>query len=387
MRSTRSLTAILILAAALAAGCSERASRITGNERLLRGSEGLGTTVQYDTLVDRDTYISPASTQLKGATLLVGNDSTGYQSRALLRPITWTLPDTLALIDTVRFRIDYDPKVVASLPPGGAPYALHLAGAAWDTTTVQWPGPPLGTLLGTGPDVQGPLTIDLGTSALSLFRAAAAAPASFTGFVLSLQSGSGVRGFIAGTGRIEIVYRPSGGGTAATAVTRLATDLSIQTTPAPATGSEPTLVLGGFSLSEVLLRAPIAPPPAGFSINAARFVTRIAAPFPDTVEVRAYRIHNAWTESGVPPDTLLGLDTAPLAILSRFYVRASDDSLTIPIPIDVARAWSADSSSNHGILVRITNSYDARAMRLASRESGTPPLLRVTITSPPPGRF
>jgi hypothetical protein len=377
---------MLALAAPLLGGCSERASRLTGNERLLRGDQGLGTTIQSDTLVDRDTYVSPATTAVRGPTLLVGIQGT-YESRALFRPSTWTLPDTLAstIIDTIRFRVEFDPRVDRYLT-GTRVLALNRA-AAWDTTNVEWPGPALGPLLGTSPDGQAPFTIELGASAIGQVRAWAADP-TFPGFILSIDSGTGVRGFLAGTGRIEIVYHttlvtPT---TLVTKVTRLPTDLSIQTPAAPATGSESTLLLGGLFQSEVLFRAPVAPPPAGFSINAARFVAHLLGPAsPDTVEIKAYRIRNAWTE-GVSIDSTLGLDATPLETLSAVRVVAGD-SLTIPIPISLAREWSADSTSNKGILIRVTNSSYASEIEISSRESATPPVLRVNTTSPPPGRF
>ncbi|HYJ32026.1 MAG TPA: hypothetical protein VE326_02285 [Candidatus Binatia bacterium] len=385
MRSIPVAALMLALAASLFGGCSERASRLTGNERLLRGDEGLGTTNQSDTLVDRDTYVAPRTTAVRGPTLLVGIQGT-YESRALFRPSTWTLPDTLVttVIDTVRFRVEFDPRVDRYLA-GNRVLALHTA-AAWDTTNVEWPGPAPGTLLGTGPDGQAPFTIELGASAITQVRAWAA-DATFPGFVLSIDSGTGVRGFLAGTGRIEIVYHTTlAPTTRVTKVTRLPTDLSIQTPAAPATGSESTLLLGGLFQSEVLLRAPVAPPPAGFSINGARFVAHLLGPAsPDTVEIRAYRIRNAWTE-GASIDSTLGLDATPLETLTGVRVVAGD-SIAIPIPISLAREWSADSTSNQGILIRVTNSFYASEIEVGSRESVTPPVLRVNTTSPPPGRF
>ena len=386
---------VLVLAAALAAGCSERAARITGNERLLRGVAGLGTTFTSDTLVTQDTYVTPATTQIKGATLLVGNQPVPnqgtFQARSLFRPITWTLPaDTLAIVDSIRFRVEYDTLVNENLPPGGTFYQLYQAAAPWDTTNVQWPGPPLGTLLGQGPDALAPLTIDLGASAIGTVRAWSR-DSTFAGFVLNLDAGTGVRGFRAGTGRLEIVTHPAASpGTFTTTTTRLATDLTIHSPASPASGTETELLLGGLFQSEALLKAPVAPPSPGFSIDAATFVAHITSPaFPtdELVQIQAFQVGNPWTEGGASVDSTLGLATTALATINNYRVRATGDSIVVPVPISVARQWAQDSTSNHGILIRITNSFDHPEIRLASRESATPPTLRVSTTTPPPGRF
>lgn len=392
MRPTRSLPLVLVLiASTLLVGCSEKAARITGNERLLRGIEGLGTTSRSDTLVDRDTYVPPTGTSIKGATLLVGRQGP-YEARSLLRPTAWTLPDTAnpaLVIDSVLFRIEFDVRVNENLPAGGTLFTLYEAGATWDTTGVQWPGPALGASLGSGPDGLAPFTINLGPSAFTLIRIWAAQGESFPGFVLTLDSGQGVRGYLAGTGRIEIVSHVVVG--ASTKVTtRLPTDLTINSPILPATGVEDTLALGGLNRTAAIFRAPVSPPPAGFSINGADFVAHIQSPaFPldENVEVRIYRIRNSWNEGGIAADSVLGLDATALTVLSAYRVRTSGDSLVIPIPPAVAREWSLNDASNQGVLVRVTDSFYAPEILLFSRESASPPYLRVSTTTPPPGRF
>lgn len=395
MRPTRLPAPILVLLlaatlTALVSGCSERASRITGNERLLRGIQGLGTTFTSDTLVTQDTWVTPATTQIKGATLLVGTQG-AFEARSLFRAVTWTLPDSAtAVVDSIRFRVEFDPKVTENLPPGGTFFQLYTAGAPWDTTNVEWPGPPLGTLVGQGSDAVAPFTIDLGASAIGQVRAWARDP-TFAGFVLNLDSANGVRGFLAGTGRIEFVtHTVAAPTTFTTTTTRLATDLTIHAPAPPATGTESELLLGGLFQSETLLRAPVAPPPAGFSIDAATFVTHItsaAYPADETVQIQAFRIGKAWIEGAVNADSALGLDATALTSLNAFRVRATGDSIVIPVPTLLARQWSQDSTSNHGILLRVTTSYDSPEIRLSSRESASPPVLRVSTTTPPPGRF
>jgi hypothetical protein len=173
----------LLIAGTLLAGCSEKAARLTGNERLVRGSGGLGTTLGADTLVDRDTAVPPTGTALRGATLLVGQRGGSYEARSFLRTQTWTLPDTndVALgIDSVLFRIEFDANVDDYLPPPGSLFGLSTVGAAWDTTDVEFPGPAFGTFLASGPDAVGPFTIDLGASAFPLGRAIRRSPGSFS---------------------------------------------------------------------------------------------------------------------------------------------------------------------------------------------------------------
>ena len=378
-----SLTLILL---ALASGCAEKAARLTGNERLLRGE--LGTTLRSDTLVDRDTYVTSVTGQVRGGTLLVGRLGT-YEARALFREGSWSLPEPTAVIDTVRFRIEFDARVNENLPIAGTPFSLRKIDEAWDTTLVAWPGPVIDSLLGTGPDDVAPLTIDLGPAAILQLRAWAADTLDVSGFALTLDSGTGVRGFLAGTGRFEVVSHPTNSTTRTTHTSRLSTDLTIHAPAAPASGSETELLLGGLFGYQALLRAPVAPPPAGFSINQATFVAHIVSPaFPtdESVEVQAFRIRNPWSESATA-DSGLGLDTAVLASLGSYRVRASGDSIAIPIPISVAREWSLDPTTNHGILVRVPNGFLAPEIRLASRESAQPPVLRISTTTPPPGRF
>ena|SRR5712671_284024 len=389
--------AFLVIVGALLAGCSERAARITGNERLHRGTAGLGTTSTGDTLVDRDTAVPPLATPVRGATLLVGLRGT-YEARSLFRTASWVLPDSndaTVGIDSVFFRVEFDSLVAEDLPPGGTRYSLSTAGAAWDTTNVAWPDPPIGTFLGDGPDALAPFTIDLGSGVFPLVRAWARDP-SFPGFVLYLdpsQGVQGVRGFRAGTGRIEIVYHHMVGGLSDTTkvVTKLPTDMSVHSPLPPLSGSETALPLGGLFRAETIFRGPVAPPPAGYSINGAKIVAHLDPTVPvfpsdEAVEIKVYRIRNAWTE-GVAADSGLGLDTTPLATISAYRVRSAGDSLVVLIPPSVAREWSLNPAINQGVLLRVTDSFLHPEIRLLSRESAKPPVLRISTTTPPPERF
>jgi 4-amino-4-deoxy-L-arabinose transferase-like glycosyltransferase len=387
----RILLAVLALLVSLL-GCSEKAARITGNERLKRGVEGLGTTGRGDTLVDRDTHVPPVGSAIRGAALLIGRQS-GYEARSLFRPGAWNLPnpgDTTVQVVSVAFQLDLEPEVDDALPPGGTEVELHQAGAGWDTTSVEWPGPPLGLLLASGTSDTAPFTLTLQAFGFDSLRAWAQR-SDTTGFVLNMGAGSGVRGFKAGTGRFRVIYTHivSGFPKTDTLNTFLPTDLTIHTPLVPATGTEPALLLGGYFRAEALFHAPVPVPPAGFSINGASIVAYLESPaFPtdEDVEIRVYRIRNVWTE-GVAADSGLGLESTPIAILSGYRVRTAGDSLTIPIPIPVAREWSVNPASNEGVLLRVTDSFYAPEIRLFSRESAFPPVLRLSTTTPPPGRF
>lgn len=381
-------TALILVFAALASGCAEKAARLTGNERLLRG--GLGTTIAGDTLVDRDTYVTPASTRIDGPTLLVGR-SGAFEARSLFRATSWSLPAEGRQIDSVMFRIDFDARVDEDLPLANIPFSLYKVATPWQASQVEWPGPAPDSLLGTGPDAGAPFTVLLDPSELGRLRAWAAQPSDTTGFVLTLDSDTGVRGYLSGTARFEVVSRASPTDTARATRTvhtsQLATDVTIHAPAAPATGSESTLRLGGLFQHEVLLRAPIDLPPAGASINGARFVALVQAPTApgDSVDLQVFRIRRPWTE-GVAVDSLLGLDASPFATLAnrRF---AAGDSISITVPIPIALEWARDSTTNHGILLRITDSFYDRPLELGSRESAFPPVLRLNTTTPPPPRF
>jgi hypothetical protein len=390
----RLLPILLVLAVSLV-GCAEKAARVLGNERLARGVEGLGTTARGDTLVDRDTYANPSATAIRGATLLIGRE-TGYEARSLFRVLTWNLPDTSIhpnQIIRTTFQIEFDPSVNEDLPISGTPVELHQGGASWDTTTVEWPGPPLGLLLASGADDVAPFSLDLQQSGFDSLRSWSQHPDT-TGFVLNLGgSGNGVRGFQAGTGVFRVVYTHivSGFPKTDSLDTRLATDLTIHTPLTPPLGVETTLLLGGLFRAEALFHAPVPVPPKGFSINGASIVAYIESPaFPtdEEVEIRAYRVLRDWDESPVSADAAGdSLGSLAIAILPHYRVRSAGDSITIPIPILLAREWSTNPSSNDGILVRVTDSAKAPEIRLFSRESGAPPVLRLSTTTPPPGRF
>src|SRR5690348_1860635 len=93
MRLVSTRLAAILFALALASGCSNRAERLVGNERLIRGPGGLGTTILQNSLPDRDTYVTPGTANY-GPYLLAGR-STTFEARSFFRFLKFNLPDTL----------------------------------------------------------------------------------------------------------------------------------------------------------------------------------------------------------------------------------------------------------------------------------------------------
>jgi hypothetical protein len=395
VRLTRFLTLGLLLAlAGLPAGCSEKAEQLVGNERLIRGPGGLGTTARDTAPLDRDTYVSQGTANL-GTTLLAGQQGT-YEARALLTVGTWVLPDTTdpsLAIQSIALTLSFD----GSLPIPDAPLQLWTASVAWDSTSVAWPGPTLGVSIATANpnDAIGSYQLEIGASSFGTVKFWAQNPSALPGLVIRAGSSQGIAGFKAGSGRIRIRYAHDVSGTATTdsVDTPIASDLFIHAPLAAApTGTDTTLVLGGLFETALPFRAPVDSFASGFSINEARILFRVAPgspPFADsvTVNVDARRVRNPWSE-GITDTTGLNAETSAVSVVRAYQVRtASDTLLVVPVPQALLREWSAASSSNEGLLLRITESFRFPEIHLLSRESSRAPELRVSTTSPPPGRF
>jgi len=271
---------------------------------------------------------------------------------------------------------------------------LRTAAVAWDTTSVEWPGPGFDTLLASGDphDAVGAFGLELGSSAITLLRSWAADPASLNGFVIRRVSGTEVAAFKAGACRFRIVYHPTGSSAKSYADTPVTTDLFIHTPLAPtATGADTTLILGGLYAPVVAFHAPIDSFTPGFSLDEARVVFRVRSDgptFPDSVvvTVEARRIQNSWAE-GAADTSGLGIATTFLDRVVGYQVRdVSDTLLIVPIPTAIVRDWSS-GAVNEGIVLRIGEAYRGKEIWLYSRESSKPPEFRISTTSPPPGRF
>jgi hypothetical protein len=391
---SRTLTVALALAlAATAPACSKKAERLVGNEILARGPGGLGDTAREASPLDRDTYLM-ISTADRSTALLAGILAP-YEAQILLKVGAWSLPDTndlTVVIDSVRLELTLDGEMSI---PNILTLELRTAAAAWDTTTVEWPGPGFGTLLASGDphDAVGAFKLELGSGAYPLVRSWATDPASLNGFVIRRVSGTEVAAFKAGACRFRIVYHHTGSSAQSFADTPVTTDLFIHTPLAPtATGADTTLILGGLYAPVVAFRAPMDSFTPGFSLDEARVVFRVRSDsptFPDSVvvTVEARRIQNSWTE-GAADTAGLGIATTFLDRVVGYQVRdASDTLLIVPIPTATVRDWSSGALANEGIVLRIGEAYRGKEIWLYSRESSKPPEFRISTTSPPPGRF
>ncbi|HEX7078772.1 MAG TPA: hypothetical protein VF363_10135 [Candidatus Eisenbacteria bacterium] len=385
---------VVSIAAALT-GCAQRAERLVGNERLIRGAGGLGSTLRAYGPLDRDTYVA-ADTADRGNTLIVGVEG-AFEARVLMRAGRIVLPDTNDVsvsIDSMFLDMQFDGGI--DIP--STTLQLSSASAAYDSMNVTWPGPGLGAVMGqSDPSGQiGTYKIGLGNAAAFGFFKAWANDSTLVPALVLRGLNPGVAGFRAGTGRIRIAYHHLVSGVSApdTVNTPIASDLFIHSPLSPApTGTDATLILGGRYEPGLALHFPVGTFSEGFSINEARVVLRIDTATMqffgthDSVNVEVHRIGNAWPE-GVFDARDLGADQAALGVVANFRVRASSDSLLIvPVPTALVREWSATPSSNNGILLRIGESFRWPELHVFSRESSRPPELWVSTTSPPPGRF
>ncbi|HEU4724841.1 MAG TPA: hypothetical protein VFU59_06030 [Candidatus Eisenbacteria bacterium] len=394
----RAIPAILFALLVLGAwGCSKDDNRLLGNERLARGPDGLGTTTSDVYSPDRDTYLRPGDPNF-GSVLLVGSDGT-FESRAFFKPTAWTLPDTTDVtlqIDTVRFEISFSSLV--SIPGN---LTLNLVRAT-DTLSVNpgptpelFPGPATGTSFGTGNTNQAaPFTVQMPATTFDSMKTWAKYPSAFRGFVLLPIGAGGVVGFTAGTASVSVVSTStkSGSPVRSTVKTTIPLDYTIHSTATPlATGSDAILRLGGRYEWGVPLR--FSPPvvPEGSTVNEATLLLRVDPSMPfyplaDTVIVEVRGLPKPWTEATT--DTLLlGAETTVIA--RRTGVRrtsAADSVIAIGLPQTLIRKWTS-GGVNEGVFVTIKDAYLHPEFLLDSRESANSIVLRVSTTSPPPGRF
>jgi len=180
----------------------------------------------------------------------------------------------------------------------------------------------------------------------------------------------------------------------------------------PQTGAETAMVFGGEFESALALRAPVPPISDGSSVNELRILLPVTgtapapdgAAMPDTaiLSVDIFRIRAPWVE-GVTDKANLTIDASSVSRLTLpQFLTAQDTALSIPLPRVLTREWGADSTSNEGVLIRIRDvtvrpgsdlhrlaqtPAESPSFLIGSRESSRPPVLRVSTTTPPPGRF
>ena len=394
MRLRPLLPALLLAAFLLPSGCSNNSDRVTGNERLIRGAGGLGSTLVETTVPDRDTYVTPGTANY-GSVLLIGQDSR-FEARAYFKFLKINLPSTDftgVVMGDPWFEL---PPVPLNGDAGDRTYSLYEVSALADSGTIAWPGPAQGALLATGfYEFTGPLVLRLAPGSASLIQQwTAPEPDSLPTFMIRSTTAEGIAGFASKSMRLRIPYTHTVGNTvvADTVNTTVPFDLYLHPplTPAP-TGSDTSLVLGGPYEASVAIRAPVPAVSPGSSINDLRLVFGVLDTIPGyrlqsdtlgvTLAIQIYRVTGDWAEN-VTNRSEVPTDANPAALVLRRF--AVGDTLSVPLPADLARGWT---TTNNGVLLSVRTANLKPGLRLGSRESAVVPLMRVGTTTAPPGRF
>lgn len=397
------LAAQSLLVLIVISGCSNKAATITGNERLARGPAGLGTTVIQAPAVDRDTYVTPGTAVYSG-TLLVGRSST-YEAQAYFKFLSFSLPDENlpgftpgdVLFELPESRLRRTPTTLQ------LDFGLTSAALA-DSGVIAWPGPGMGTLLGSVAfDFTGKFLLSLGPGSYAQYKQWANDPSSVPGFILRAAFTQGVAGFKGRAARFRVPYTWNNSGTtvADTISTTVPFDLYLHPPLTPAaTGADTALALGGGFESSVAIRAPVPSIPLGASVNELRLVLAVVDSLPgvdgstlkDTddssrvaIRLDVRQITAAWPE-GVTDESGVTKTVLPINILLSVAV-GPGDSLSIPLPSSLARGWSENPATNQGVSISVSSANINPWIVLGSRESSRPPVLRVSTTTAPPGRF
>jgi hypothetical protein len=392
--------------AVLSVGCSKDVERIVANERLLRGQGDIGSTDRAVYAANRDTYVGVGQRNF-GNTLLVGQEGS-YQAESFVRVLVWGVPaDPNAIIDSVYFTIPNDSTFLRGVSTFTIELADSSGGNAIPTASTSYD---LGAL---HIDLPQPETV---VDSMRSWEARRILGGTTPTFVIRAPFGGGVAGFQAGNGAFTIRYHLASAPTVLLTVTsRAIVDFYTRTplTPLP-TGTDVALLMGGRYETMIAIRATIPTIPAGYSLNEATWLLRLDgiedalednAFIPDKtyLDVDVFRIGSSWSESAT--DTLGMMAGVAIPALRLHKVDpATDSTLVFPIPLAWIRGWTADSTTNHGILVAFTRWREFRtvgsgsvfvsvgadispAIRVRSRETAEPPQLRISWTSPPPSRI
>lgn len=382
----------LLLVLSMAWGCSTKRDKILGNERLLRGDGGLGTTTHATVVPDRDTYAPPGTANF-GSTLIVGA-SGAFEARSFFRVGTWTLPDTAdqsVVIESITFEVPAD-----TLAASDASNFFVTVATTAGPLELTWPGPSPRTELGSAQAEPGALVrIPMSLATYDSILAWRQTPASLHGFMLYYVGGTGVIGLEAGKAAIKIAYTRtvSGAPVPDTLTTATTDDFYLHPLdPVAPTGSDTTLVLGGLFEEGIPIRFPATSVAEGSTVNEATLRLKVmpSSPFFPTgksVVVEVRRLKSAWLESVTGQSSLDPDTSAVFASATVAYRTAADSLLSITLPQSIIREWTATGGINEGLLVTAKNGNRAPRLLLGSRESSLPAELRVSITTPPPGRF
>jgi hypothetical protein len=391
------LPTLLAISSLALSGCSNNSDRVTGNERLIRGAGGLGSTLVETTIPDRDTYVTPGTANY-GSVLLVGRDAT-FEARAFFKILKINLPSTdfIGVVPTGNVLLDF-PHIQLRNEPFTIDLELReTATALADSGTISWPGPAPGVLLASSTyDFTGDLIMDLGPGSYSrVAQWTAPEPDSIPTLMLQVSAPQGFAAFASRTARLRIPFTKQVAGTTVpdTVSTTVRFDLYLHPPLIPAaTGSDTALVLGGPFESRIAIRGPIPAMAPGASINDLRLVFGVIdsipgyvvaadsiAQVPFTIEI--YQVTGTWPETATD-GSQVPTGSTPVALVVRSF--PVGDTLSIPLPPDLARGWT---TLNEGVVLGIRNANVKPGLRLGSHESALVPLLRVGTTSAPPGRF
>jgi hypothetical protein len=241
-----------------------------------------------------------------------------------------------------------------------------------------------------------PFRIQMSLTTYSLIQGWAADPSTLPGLVLYPTAGNDdLVSLLAGAARLRIGYSHivSGATVVDTVNTAIPLDFYMRSPPlSPPTGSEPALVLGGQFDAAVPLHFPATAVPEGSTVNEASLRLRVdpSSPLssrPEGVKILVRRLRSPWAESVTERASL---DPDSLSFASRSAVVLSgpaDSVITITLPQEIIREWTRAGGVNEGLMLTVERANRAPEIILRARESGVPIELRVSTTTPPPGRF
>jgi hypothetical protein len=394
----RPLIAVLVvgLTATVLVGCSRKAEKLVGADRLTRGPGGLGTTTRVIEIPDRDTYVENG-TAVFDSMLLVGQ-SAAFEARTFLLIGAINLPDTtlpgfvpqtLSLEFQRDLTLGFDPTTVNAFQT-----------TVWDTTTVSWPGPAPGALLGSAPDDRVLTSFSLSLNSTSFTQVVQwKVNPLVTPPRIELQTGGQpLTAYVAGTVKLRIRYSHT---VASVAVldsvdSPVTQDFYLHSPLSPApTGADSALVWGGLDQTELAMHFPLDSIPSSVSVDEATLVLRLLpiSAVPDSADVAARvfvkAIRSSWSEGVSEQSSIPGADSTAFASGSLIALFSPlNGTVAIRLPGSLMREWVATPSTNGGLLVRLDDHRNlTKQFLMGSRESTHPAELHVSYTELPPGRF
>jgi hypothetical protein len=394
----RPLIAVLTvaLAATVLVGCSRKAERLVGADRLIRGPGGLGTTTRVIETPDRDTYVENG-TAVFDSMLLVGQ-SAGFEARTFLLIGTVNLPDTtlpgfvpqiLSLEFQRNLTLGFDPTTVNAFQT-----------TVWDTTTVSWAGPAPGVLLGSAADdrVLTGFSLPLNSTSFTQVVQWKVNPVVTPPRIELQTGGQPLAAYVAGTVKLRIRYSHTVSGSAVldSIDSPVTQDFYLHSPLSPApSGADSALVWGGIYQTEIAMHFPLDSIPSSVSVNEATLVLRVLSntALPDSADVSARvfvkAIRSSWGEGVSEQSSIPGVDSTAFASGSLIALYSvANGTVAIRLPGSLMREWVATPSTNGGLLVRLDDHRNlTKRFLIGSRESTQPAELHVSYTELPPGRL